>query len=327
MITDNDLIFQFKYLGYENLLSKVVCLSEYSLLKENKIKEEGLTLIHDCIKQKKLPIINFSNNPISIEMFLPQILEHFDCDKFFILNCNQTLRDNKEVNVAYWPFFLLFMQTMTKENTDNFSKSYRISSLMRHTRLHRIMLFNAIKPWITADDVVVVNATIQNNIPIDLKSLPDAMSLLSDLPYANKKEFLDLPTSTNKVFDAYSSSHLGYKAMVNITNESCYEDNMVFITEKTWKAYLNKCLVVNYGSINTPNQLKQLGFEIWEDFDKNIDYKSKIQDVVRLFKTANIEEIYHDNCKMIEHNYHLARDSTFSKKLSIPALEKIQRLL
>jgi len=46
-----------------------------------------------------------------------------------------------------------------------------------------------------------------------------------------------------------------------------------------------------------------------------------------LFKTANIEEIYHDNCKMIEHNYHLARDSTFSKKLSIPALEKIQRLL
>ena len=327
MTIDRDLINQFEYLGCRKWFSRIVCVSEYSLIKEDKLRADAIDLIQNLIEKNYLPILNLSVNPINARKYLDIFLQYFDPDKFFVLSCDSRLEHNLDINLAHWPFCLLFLHNVKKDYSLNFHKTYRIGSLMRHTRLHRLALLQSIKPWVTHKDVVVANLPILKNIPIDVQESPEAMSWIQNLPYTNDKKFLDLEESSHTHFEVYTIDHPAYKAMVNITNESWYKDDALFITEKTWKAYLNKCLVINYGSTDMPNRLENFGLKIWKEFDHNIDYQSKIKVMVDLFQRQDIADIYNDNLELVDHNYQLVTSQDFAKKLAMPALEKIQQLL
>jgi hypothetical protein len=120
--------------------------------------------------------------------------------------------------------------------------------------------------------------------------------------------------------------HPAYNAMINITGETLTGDD-VMITEKTWKAYRSGCLVVNFGSTDTPLYLKQMGLEIWEEYDPCLPIDDKIKLITELFKRTDINQMYEKSTEMIKYNQNLVTDINFIKKQSLPAAEKLQSRL
>jgi hypothetical protein len=170
----------------------------------------------------------------------------------------------------------------------------------------------------------VANQTIENNIPIPLQGA-GYTDWIKNLPWANKNEFLDLG-STND-FNYTDIDHPAYRARVHVTNESWSDDNILFISEKTWKAYASACLVVNYGSTDMPNQLGKFGFEIWKEYDVAGDWRSKIKIIAELFQRQDIEYLYNKNIEMIQHNQQLSVSIGLAQKLTSLAIEKITNVL
>lgn len=321
---DIDLNAQFCYVGAQDLLKHVVCLNENFLIECDHFRPAALLAIADIIKSHQLPVLNLSTNPMVAKDYLPVLLEHFDADKFFVLSSDCRPEQSSELNMAPWPAALLMQQLATRDYTANFNKIHRISALMRQTRLHRLALMEEIRPLATEHDVVVANKPIENNIPISVQGSEYA-TRIKNLPWANKNEFLDLG-STN-YFNYTNIDHPAYRAMVNITNESWSDNNILFISEKTWKAYANACLVINYGSTDMPTQLEKFGFEIWKEYDVNCDYQSKIKSIATLFQRQDIEYLYKKNTKMIQHNQQLSISIGLAQMLTALAIEKITNLL
>ena len=321
---DTELCAQFRPVGAQGLLKHVVCVSENFLIQHDRVLPSALLAIADIIKSGRLPVLNLSTNPQVVKNYLPILLEQFNADEFFVLNSDCRPLRSSELNMAPWPAALLMQQRANRDYTANFDKTHRISALMRQTRLHRVALLEEIRSLATEHDVVVANQTIENNIPIPLQGA-EYIAWIKNLPWANKNEFLDLESTNN--FNYTDIDHPAYRARVNITNESWSEDNILFITEKTWKAYASACLVVNYGSTDMPNQLEKFGFEIWKEYDVTCDWRSKIKIIAELFQRQDIEHMYNKNIEMIRHNQQLSVSIGLAQTLTAVAIEKITNLL
>ena len=322
---DTELCAQFRYVGAQDLLKHVVCLGENFLIQCDRIRSPALLTIAEIIKSRQLPVLNLSANPMVAKEYLPLLLKHFDADKFFVLNSDCRLEHSSELNMAPWPAALLMQQCATRDYTVNFDKIHRISVLMRQTRLHRLALMEEIRLLATEHDVVVANKPVENNIPISLQGA-QYTAWIKNLPWANKNEFLDLECTDN-IFNYTEIHHPAYRARVNITNESWSDNNVLFISEKTWKAYASACLVVNYGSTDMPDQLEKFGFEIWKEYDVTCDCQSKIKIIAKLFQQPDIEYLYKKNIEMIRHNQQLSVSMDLAKNLTASSIEKITNLL
>lgn len=325
---DYELISQFEYVGFKKLLPYVECINEYSTICENKIRNNTFDQIVTARKQKLLPILNWSTNPVEFfEQHLKTLGNHFGPDDFFVLGPD--CRDEKYPysNVAPWPSALLQQQQACANQISNLKKTHRISVLSRQARLHRLQLWKSIQPWVTDQDVVVVNAVIQGNLPVNVQSSAEAMSWIQELPWASKPEFIDLTNTSDQNFPFTDMHYSAYYAMINITNESWAKNDLTFVTEKTWKPYISSCLVINYGSSDIPLALEKMGFEIWKDYDTCVDYQQKIPLIAELFKRDDIHKLYEKNHDMISHNQNLATSWHLARKLALPAFEKIENLL
>lgn len=327
MWIDKDLNYQFEYLGYEKLLSHIVFLAESDIIDQGKFNHSVISIISDIRKQKKLPVLNLSTNPVIIDQVCHDLSQIFDPGDYFVLNPDCRPEKNLQKNIAHWPSALLLQQIANNNLVLTFKKTYRISALMRQTRLHRLHLWQAIKTLATDCDVVVANSVIGNNLPLDVQRSKEAMTWIKELPWSNNTNFLDLQFHPKSDYIYTNVNHPAYRAKINITNESWAENNLIFLTEKTWKAYATGCMVVNYGSTHVPDQLKNLGFAIWEEYDACLPCQEKILKIVEIFQRDDIDQLYNKNLDMIAHNQSLATSWYFAKQMAAPAIEKIQGLV
>lgn len=322
-VVDYDIPAQFEYLGYKTISDQLIFVREDRLLKEEKIHQSGKDLLQNLIyKLEKKPVLCLSNNPNYANELTDLLYEEFNFQDFFVLGDDCRLEKNQKQNIGPWPFALMLQQMSRRDYSKNFQKKFRISVLSRHARAHRLELLQAIRPLVTNMDVVVANR-FQENIPCEVSNSDQLKQIFDTLPWTNNKKFIDLETPHITYTEI---DHPAWQACVNVTNESWHKNDLCFVTEKTWKAYANKCLVINYGSSMMPTQLEQFGLEIWKPFDQSVDYKEKINMVVDLFQNNNVFEIYKDNKDLIDHNYHLVTSVEFARKLALPTIEKIQKL-
>jgi len=120
------------------------------------------------------------------------------------------------------------------------------------------------------------------------------------------------------------NKHPAYTACVNITGETLGHGTQVLPSEKTWKAYRSGCLVINYGIQDMPDALENLGIEIWKEYDISQPSDVKCSKIVELFQRDDIEDLYHQQRSMIEHNQNLVNSMSFAKKLAQTAVEKLK---
>jgi len=217
---------------------------------------------------------------------------------------------------------------MEKNYQHNKPKSRRVSFLSGSLRYHRVKLLYDIKPYILDSDVVVVNKI--GDFYWHLPKSADANQIeqwLQDLPYANLNEFYDYTGAGDTPPDGQQyNAHPAFEACVNITGETCWNDQ-VLLSEKTWKAYRSGCLVINFGPENSTDALRDLGFEIWDQYDQTGTHEHKTKLIQELMQRDDISDLYQRNLPMIQHNLARYNSDEFLKNFAQMAVDKLENLL
>jgi hypothetical protein len=319
---------QFEHLGLTSLSDRIVFIDD-AVLRLHTGPSQAVEIINEAVKKTgRFPVLCLDGNPHPVEQYHDELCQFFDPADFFIFHADIRKEVSVQSNVAPWPSWL-FYQQQTKNYQKNHHKTYRISLLSGSSRYHRIKLFYDIRPYITDQDVIVINkiGDFFDSIPSGKLQHSQANQWWNDLPYANCKEFYDY-TGTGNVSpeNMNHNSHPAYQACVNITGETV-ADQQVLLSEKTWKAYQSGCLVINFGPAESTNALKSFGFEIWDQFDQPVSREHKTNLIIELMKRNDIEHLYQQNLPMIKHNTELFQSQLLLRKIADPAIEKLTNLL
>jgi hypothetical protein len=312
----------FDYIKQQGLANQLCFILESTILQTN--LQDLPALVRQCATETgRLPVLCLDGNPIDIFPILKS-LKDLDPDSYFVLGPDIRSFVYNQPNVAPWPVFL-FEQQLEPEYQQA-ERKYRISFLSGNPRFHRLHLAREIRPYIRDTDVVVINKfasrvyehTIPDWIPRD-----EARAWLDELPWANNSVFFDSDQSALNAYCHGTNRHPAYSAYVNITGETLYGDDPMFITEKTWKAYRSGCLVINYGPTNLPGFLQHLGFRIWDDYDLDTPADVKIEQIKQVFQLDDIPDRYHSLCDIVTHNQELVRSRHLLDVLTKPAVDKL----
>jgi hypothetical protein len=320
---------QFEHLGQHNLSKQLVFFDD-AHLQLNHGCERAVHMITQAIKSTgRFPVLCLDGNPHPAERYHRELCEHLDPRSFFMFHPDIRKEVSDEfANMAPWPSWLFYQQKNKNFQIDQ-SKHYRIGFLSGSSRYHRIKLFRDIRPYITDQDVVVVNkiGDFHHSVP-NCELTPKEMEIWwQELPYSNRPEFYDYTGSGNTPPDNSGvNNHAAFTACVNITGETC-NDHQVLLSEKTWKAYQSQCLVINFGPCQTTTTLKSFGFEIWDQFDQVGSHSYKTQLILAMMQRDDIEHLYYQHLPMIQHNFELFNSKSLTEKIAEPALSKLENLL
>ena len=319
---------QFEYLGQKLLADRLIFFDD-AYLQLNHGTDHAVQAISDSVtKTKRFPVLCLDGNPHPFEKYYNELCQCLDPNTFFVFHPDIRNEISTQINVAPWPSWLFYQQQVEDAQRGR-AKKYRISFLSGSSRYHRIKLLYDIRPYISNQDVIIVNkiGDFFNSVPGNSLLPEQAQQWWNDLPYANRTEFCDYIGNGNVPPDNMNHiSHPAYSACVNITGETV-NDQQVLLSEKTWKAYQSGCLVINFGPADATTALKSFGFEIWDQFDQPGSYKYKTDLVIELMKRDDIEHLYQQNLPMIQHNTELFNSQHLLKTIATPAIEKLNNLL
>jgi hypothetical protein len=318
---------QFEYLGQQSLADRLIFFDD-SYLQIHLGPERTAQVVRDAVARTgRFPVLCLDGNPCPLEQHYAEICQHLDPRSFFVFHPDIRPELSTQPNVAPWPSWPFFQRQEVNYQQDR-PKTRRVSFLSGSLRYHRVKLLYDIKPYVLDSDVVVVN-----KIGDFFWHLPKAVDTnlleqwLQDLPYANRKEFLDYTGAGDTPPEGQQfNAHLAFEACVNITGETCWNDQ-VLLSEKTWKAYRSGCLVINFGPANSTDALRDLGFAIWDQYDQTGTHEHKTQLIIDLMKRDDIEHLYQQNLPMIKHNVAWYNSDAFLKKFAQMSIDKLENLI
>ena len=322
---------QFDHMGQTSLAKHLIFIPDTELHIHQHKYEQNAALIRQCRRDTgRLPVLTLDGNPYDVDSYLSNLEKYIGTDEFFVFNSDIRPEVSTQKNLAPWPSWLCRQQIDGNAQL-NRPKVNRISFLSGVVRYHRIALFREIQPYIKDSDIVVVNSFLKehfiNTIPVDLAEHIDIDEWVSGIPWANHQRLFDTDQTETSATNQHSTDHPAYAACINITGETLGAGDQVLISEKTWKAYISGCLVVNYGIEKMSSCLKNFGLEIWTEYDKGESLENSIVSIVELFQRDDIEEIYKKQYDMICYNQNLVNSLDFLNKLAQPAFDKISEML
>ncbi len=320
----------FDYLGQTQLASQLCFIHEQTINPWIDSPLQNAKTIMACRQQTgRLPVLTLDTNPwFNLEEYLQQLDNYIDPTAYFVLASDIQADQLTRSNMASFPSCLC-MVNICNQKIKPLEKKYRISFLSGTARYHRIALFERIRPFITDQDIVVIN---KFNMDHFISSVPvgiaiDTARWAHELPWQSRSGLIDTDQSKTNADKFHQIDHPAYLACVNITGESNYNDSMTFISEKTWKAYLAGCLVINFGTANLSLTLEKLGLWIWKDYDVGGSENLRVEKIIKLFQQQNIQDLYQQHADKILHNQNLVSSAEFATKLAQVALDKLVRQL
>ena len=319
---------QFEYLGLKSLSDRIVFIDD-AFLNLNSGPDRAVRIITDAIsKSNRFPVLCLDSNPHPFDQYYNELCQFLKPEDFFVFHPDIRHEISTQPNVAPWPSWL-FYQQQTPNFQPTYQKKHRVSLLSGSSRYHRVKLFYDIRPYISDQDVVVINkiGNFFDSIPGGALQPGQAEQWWHDLPYANRKEFYDYTGAGDVPPDNMNhNSHPAYQAWVNITGETA-DNQQVILSEKTWKAYQSGCLVINFGPSESTDALRNFGFEIWDQYDQTGSHEHKTNLIIELMQRDDIENLFQQNLPMIEHNTELFNSQRLLKKIAEPAIEKLTNLI
>ena len=207
------------------------------------------------------------------------------------------------------------LNQLLQKNYQTTNKTFRFSFLSSQSRFHRLYFFQQVRKYLTDSDCFAVYATNYTNqasfVNSDsVKYLGRAENLTNDLPYFS--------STTNDRIDEYFNSatvqqhleftneHNAFASMINIAGESNIRDDLVFLSEKTWKPIQSRCLFFTLGNMDSANLLTKLGFSLFDESNQSLTLLDKISYISTLVKDWDLDmckQLYKNNIDLVEHNY------------------------
>jgi hypothetical protein len=309
---------QFEYFGLSKLSNQLIFFYD-GHLKLNEGPEYAAELITKAARQTgRLPVLCLDGNPCDADRYHQELCKHLDTKDFFVFHPDIRPHISYQSNMAPWPSWWFF-QLMERNHQKNRSKKHRVSFLSGSSRYHRVKLLRDIKPHVNDQDVIIVNqiGNFKDLLPEDW---------WDELPWTNKPEFFDYVGDSGYPPKMEQNIHPAWAACVNINGETSDTDQ-VLLSEKTWKAYRSGCLVINYGPEQATQTLKDLGFEIWDEFDQIGSHEHKANLIVKLMQRDDIADLYQKNIEMVKHNVAWFNNPIAIQKVTEMAVVKLENLL
>ena len=268
----------------------------------------------ELYQQHQKPLLLFlDSNPFSNAYYynILKICDQINVPvKIFSGNALHFFEGNKQL--IYYPAWFFQQRQQRNFQKSKKNKKYRFSFLSNQPRFHRLYLYQLCKSYISDQDCFAVSlnnfASQKSHLQAHVQEhLGSAIDITVDLPFAStmaKDRYYKSLTRNSTVVD-YSNRHPAYQAMINITGESGFESDQVFITEKTWKPIRSKCLTITYGNEHTVDVLKRFGFQSNQllDQDDNIVNKAQmIADQMQSYSYEDCCKIYQHSSKILQHN-------------------------
>ena len=309
---------QFEYFGLSKLSEQLIFFYD-GHLKLNEGPEYAVQLITKANQQTgRLPVLCLDGNPCDADRYHQELCKHLDTKDFFVFHPDIRPHISYQSNMAPWPSWWFF-QLMEHNHQNNQSKKHRVSFLSGSSRYHRVKLLRDIKPHVTDQDVIIVNQIGKFK---DL--LPEGW--WDELPYTNTPELFDYVGDSGYPPKMEQNIHPAFAACVNINGETS-ETDQVLLSEKTWKAYRSGCLVINFGPKQATQTLKDLGFEIWDEYDQVGTHQHKTNLIIELMQRDDIADLYQKNIEMVKHNVAWFNNPIAIRKVTEMAVLKLENLL
>ncbi len=208
----------------------------------------------------------------------------------------ENMPNTKNINFLHWPTFLLhytYYNSLEKYKSiptvsNNFDKLF--ISLNKKPKQHRAMIV----------DELCKNNLFNHGI-FTWNELTNEWSNSYKFKYwVEEIKKLDIENISDYRFDFLTDNILNHRCLFNIVGETLDNNDMFFITEKTYKNLLYKQPFVCVGSPYQNLVLKQFGFELYDEIiDYSFDYEQNIEkrvimlidNFVRL-KNENVNSLY-----------------------------------
>jgi hypothetical protein len=224
---------------------------------------------------------------------------------------------------------LEFDESLNRNKT--IKKDYHFLSFNRSSRLHRIVICTELLCDSRFKDKFILSlmpTTNEKKFPIDFYRIVFS-SLNDDYKFSKKKLLNFLRNFDSTIGIKYDTEELysfnltrsinreaQRKTFVNIVNETLYEDNTIYITEKTVKPISCAQPFIILGNKGSLKKLKEMGymtFDRWwdESYDdgENIDCRiEKVVQVIREISTWDSDKCFEVTQEMEEtliHNFNL----------------------
>jgi hypothetical protein len=309
---------QFEYFGLEKLSNQLIFFYD-GHLRLHQGPEYAVELITSAARQTgRLPVLCLDGNPCNANLIHQELCKHLDVKDFFIFHPDIRPILSDQPNLAPWPSWWFF-QLVEHNHQANRPKTHRVSFLSGSSRYHRVKLLRDIKPYVTDQDVIIVNqiGNFKDRLPT---------GWWDELPWTNRPEFFDYGGTSGYPPKMEQNNHPAFAACVNINGETS-DNDQVLLSEKTWKAYRSGCLVVNYGPEQATQTLKDLGFAIWDEYDQVGTHEHKADLIVKLMQRDDIADLYQKNIEMVKHNVAWFNNPAAIQKVTEMAVLKLENLL
>lgn len=232
-----------------------------------------------------------------------QTLEYFKnnniSDKLFIRTNNLS---TKYKNINHLPT-IFWIGNSTDKSTTN----------LKNFSSHFLIMINAVRPWRES----FYNLCESNNILNYSQYSFNAVGL-DEYPETGYKpndytsiEGYKIPGGAEETMCVYDFFHTSF---INVVVETYFDNNIIFLTEKTDKPILAKQPFIMVGGYKTLDMLKRIGFKTFdkwwsEDYDlieNPTDRMNRIIEIMNEIKSWSLEKckkVYDEMLPIIEHNY------------------------
>ena len=178
---------------------------------------------------------------------------------------------------------------------------------------HFLIMINRLRPW----RVQFMDLLKNNNILNYSKYSFNIENIEFGVHYKGYKSLEETKFDSfdkNDMAQIFHVKDYFHKCFINIIVETYYDNNVIFITEKTDKALLAKQPFIMVGGYKTLDMLKQIGFKTFDKWwseeydliqnphDRMVSIL-KIMNEIKSWDLKKCENIYKEMLPIIEHNY------------------------
>jgi hypothetical protein len=300
----------------------------YSYFQTTPTIKLDLTYINSCPNEYDFILIDYATNYTrsDIEETIFEQLSHSVLPKpWVIITSNFKYFNQTHSHIVYYPIYLidgLDKGGNTEIEIKN-QRSHNICYLTYHYHWHRILLLLALYADMNFESCLV------NLSKLDTLTDSQAQSLQHSFVYLTKDEksmvgsmFESAPIvadANDSQIEIVSLENRAFSdSYVNLFSESDYP--RPFVTEKSVKPFLSGQFFAVFNEPGAYLHLKELGFDLFEDYlpmPQHLDFRQNVKELMRTIGNLipNLGKIWDATYQRRLHNYRLSRSAALRDRL------------
>jgi hypothetical protein len=287
-----------------------------------------LTYIHACPDDYDVIIIDYATNYMRCkieEQLYNQLKQHTLPKPWVIITSDFAYYKQQHSHIIYYPIYLidgLDKGGNTEVEIKN-QRSHNICFLTYHYHLHRILVLLNLYKHMNFKSCLINLPLLSELTGSQTESLKNSFNWLT----VSEQQLVDemfkmaplVADPTDVEVELVDLNNIAFHdSYINIFTESDYDNP--FVTEKSVKPFLSGQFFAVFGHPTAYLHLKELGFDLFEDYlpmPQNEDFRQNLQELMNTITRLipNIDSIWDSTYERRLRNYNLSRSTELRDNL------------